>query len=167
MKIEELSTVLADHVKWLRGEGGARADLSGARLTGANLSGARLTGANLSGADLSGADLSGANLYGANLNGANLTRANLYGANLSGADLTSADLEGEILDKNPIFLTGLRWPVLITEAYMRIGCQRHTHEAWAALDDDAISGMDDDALEFWSKRRDMLLALCHAHRGEK
>ena len=137
MKIEELSTVLADHVKWLRGEGGARADLSGADLYGANLSGANLNGANLSGADL-------------------------YGANLSGADL-----EGEILDKNPIFLTGLRWPVLVTAAYMRIGCQRHTHEAWAALDDDAISGMDDDALEFWRKHRDMLLALCHAHRGEK
>lgn len=122
MKIEELSTVLADHVKWLRGEGGARADLSGARLAGANLNGARLTG---------------------------------------------ADLEGEILDKNPIFLTGLRWPVLITAACMRIGCERHTHEAWAELDDDAISGMEDDALAFWSKHRDMLLALCHAHRGEK
>lgn len=132
MKIEELSTVLADHVKWLRGEGGARADLSGANLAGANLSGARLAG-----------------------------------ANLTCANLTGADLEGEILDKNPIFLTGLRWPVLVTAAYMRIGCQRHTPEAWAELDDDAISGMDDDALEFWSKHRDMLLALCHAHRGEK
>ena len=162
MKIEELSTVLADHVKWLRGEVGARADLSGADLTCANLSGADLYGANLSGANLSGANLNGADLYGANL-----TRANLNGADLTRANLSGANLEGEILDKNPIFLTGLRWPVLVTAAYMRIGCQRHTPEAWAELDDDAIAGMDDDALEFWSKHRDMLLALCHAHRGEK
>ena len=157
MNQEKPITVLADHVKWLRGEGGARADLSGASLTGANLTRADLTCANLTGANLSGADLSGANL----------NCANLYGANLSRADLSGADLEGEILDKNPIFLTGLRWPVLVTAAYMRIGCQRHTPEAWAELDVDAISGMDDDALEFWSKHRDILLALCHAHRGEK
>jgi uncharacterized protein YjbI with pentapeptide repeats len=104
MSKEELAKIIAEHANWVRGEGGARANLSGANLSRADLSGANLYGANLSRADLSGATLSGAtlsranlsraNLYGANLSGADLSRANLYGANLSGADLSRADLSG-------------------------------------------------------------------------
>ena len=61
MKIEK---ILDDHVKWLRGLGGEKAELSRANLSDADLSGADLSGANISGADLSDADLSGANLSG-------------------------------------------------------------------------------------------------------
>ena len=54
-----VETILAQHAKWMRGEGGRRlvwadldakerADLSGADLRGAKLSGANLSGANLS-----------------------------------------------------------------------------------------------------------------------
>ena len=97
MDKDKLEKILGEYQKWLRDDGGIRADLSGANLSranlyGANLSRAYLSGADLSRANLSGADLAGANLYGANLSGANLSgadlsRANLYGANLSGADL--------------------------------------------------------------------------------
>ena len=66
-----------EHLLWLNGEGGGRADLRGANLFGANLSDA----------DLPGADLSCANLRGANLSGANLSCANLSNANLSGASM--------------------------------------------------------------------------------
>jgi hypothetical protein len=83
MTKEEISVVLAEHLKWLRGEGGKRANLSRANLSGANLSRANLSGANLSRANLSGADLSGANLYSADLSGANLSRANLPGAKIN------------------------------------------------------------------------------------
>jgi hypothetical protein len=113
---EILKVTLEEHLKWRRGEGGKRADLSGADLSGANLSGANLRdadlsdanlrganlrganlrGANLRGANLRGADLRGANLRDANLSGANLSDANLSGANLSGADLRGADLSDAI-----------------------------------------------------------------------
>jgi hypothetical protein len=94
---DELTTVLAEHKKWLADKGGSRADLSGAYLIGADLSRANLGGAYLSGADLRGADLRGANLGGAYLSGAYLrgaylSRADLIGADLSGADLIGADL---------------------------------------------------------------------------
>ena len=97
MSKEELAKIIAEHAKWLRSEGGARADLSFANLSFANLSGANLSfanlsRANLSGANLSRADLSFANLSGANLSGANLSFANLSGANLSGANLSRANL---------------------------------------------------------------------------
>ena len=115
MNKDELNVILADHVKWLRGNGGSRANLSGANLSGAdlsddylsraylsgaNLSDADLSDAYLSGADLSGANLSDANLSGADLSGAYLSRAYLSGANLSDADLSDAYLSGADLSGN-------------------------------------------------------------------
>jgi len=88
---EELAAILSDHAKYLRGEGGTRANLSGENLSRADLSGANLSGANLSGANLSGADMSGANLSGACLSRANLSRAILSGA--IGAELAKAQTE--------------------------------------------------------------------------
>ncbi|EIE8690668.1 pentapeptide repeat-containing protein [Listeria monocytogenes] len=93
MKKEELDIILENHGKWLRDEGGERADLTGAdlrhtNLTNAVLSGADLRHANLTNADLSGADLRHANLTNADLRHANLTNAVLRHANLTNAVLT-------------------------------------------------------------------------------
>jgi hypothetical protein len=110
----DLKKILDEHLLWLNGEGGSRADLrnanlrdaalrnadlsnanlSNANLFGANLRGANLSNANLFGANLRGADLRGADLFGANLRDANLSNADLCGANLRGADLRGADLFG-------------------------------------------------------------------------
>ena len=104
MTAEKLADILENHRKWMRNEGGCRADLSGANLRWANLSGADLSGADLSGANLSRADLSGADLSRANLSGADLSGANLSGANLSGADLSGANLRWADLSR-----ADLRW----------------------------------------------------------
>ena len=98
----DLKKILDEHLLWLNGEGGSRADLRGADLRCADLRCADLRCANLSDADLRNADLRNANLRGAslrnadlrgaNLSGANLSCANLRGANLSDADLRGADL---------------------------------------------------------------------------
>jgi len=95
----DLKKILDEHLLWLNGEGGSRADLSGANLSGADLSFANLRGADLSFANLRDADLSFANLRDADLSGAdlsfaNLSNANLFGANLRGANLSDADLSG-------------------------------------------------------------------------
>ena len=110
----DLKKILDEHLLWLNGEGGSRANLRGADLFGANLSDANLSDANLFGANLRGANLSnadlrdadlrcadlrcadlfGANLRGANLSDANLCNADLFGANLRGANLSNADLFG-------------------------------------------------------------------------
>ncbi len=140
------------------------ANLGGANLRGANLDGANLGGANLGGANLDGANLGGANLDSANLGGANLGGANLDGANLDGANLDGANLGGETLAKAPISILNLGWNVLVTDGYMQIGCQRHTHSEWAAFDDRQIAAMDGaHALRFWRANRDWLLGACAAH----
>ena len=105
----DLKKILEEHLLWLNGKGGRRADLSGANLSDADLSNANLSGADLSGANLcdadlrcadlidanlSGADLSCANLFGTNLRCADLSNANLFGTNLRCADLIGADLSG-------------------------------------------------------------------------
>ncbi|MBC1858246.1 pentapeptide repeat-containing protein [Listeria seeligeri] len=77
MKQEELDIILENHGKWLRDEGGERADLSYTELKNTKL---RL------------ADLSNANLRGANLRGANLRHVNLSNTDLANADLSDAYL---------------------------------------------------------------------------
>jgi len=123
-------------------------------------------GANLYGANLDGADLRGADLYGASLRGASLRGASLRGANLYGAHLRGADLDGEILTRNPVFVQGLEWPAIITEGYMRIGCQRHTHAAWKKFSTRRIGLMDNRAPELWAAWKDPLLAMCAAHAAK-
>ena len=131
--------------------------------SGANLYGADLCGADLYGANLRGADLDGADLYDADLRGANLRGADLRGANLYGADLRGADLDGEKLNKTPLQLNNLKWFVLISDKYLRIGCQRFTIEEWRNFDDSAIVKVDFAALKFWRKWKVPIMALCDAH----
>lgn len=89
--------------------------------------------------------------------------ANLYGANLEGANLRGANLEGEKLTKTPLQLNNLKWPVLISDKYLRIGCQRFTIEEWKNFDDAAIVEMDFAALKFWRNWKAPIIALCDAH----
>ena len=141
MTRNELDRVLELHGLWLDGEGGERANLSGANLSGADLERAYLNSANLSGADVSGADLRRAYLSGANLYEANLTDAYLYGANLSGAELRGAKLGGAYLRgvrtnwftrmtaRGAHYLTAEQRAELGTQPPPRAGNARRAHSA--------------------------------------
>ena len=89
----DLKKILDEHLLWLNGEGGSRADLRDADLRCANLSNADLRCANLRNADLRCANLSDADLFGANLRGANLRNADLRNADLCRADLCGASID--------------------------------------------------------------------------
>ncbi|EEP7711846.1 pentapeptide repeat-containing protein [Listeria monocytogenes] len=92
MNQEELDIILENHGKWLRNEGGEKADLSNADLKNTNLRFANLRLADLSNADLKNTNLRLADLRLANLSNANLSNADLSYANLSYADLSNVDL---------------------------------------------------------------------------
>jgi hypothetical protein len=156
----------------LRGADLRDANLRGADLRGANLCAADLRGADLCGADLRDANLRGADLCGADLCGADLRDANLRGADLCGADLRAAnlrgaDLCGEKLKSIPVFIYGLKWFVTVTNEFLTIGCQRHTHAEWAAFSDEQISDMDEGALNFWQMWKPSLLSVCAVQAAVK
>ena len=73
----DLKKILDEHLLWLNGEGGSRADLSGADLCDADLCDADLRNADLRNADLCRADLRNADLCDANLCDADLRCASM------------------------------------------------------------------------------------------
>ncbi len=96
------------HKKWLNGEDGERANLSGA-----NLSGADLHRANLSGTDMSHTNMSHSNLSGADMSNTNLSHSDLSYADLSGADMSYADLSHAILIGTDLSYSDLGCAILI------------------------------------------------------
>ena len=170
MTQEELNKILENHRKWLNNEdGGVYADLSHTCLKEADLSGANLREVNLIGANLIEANLVGAYLYNANLKDANLKNANLsdtnlmstnlvgtylYGANLSGAYLTGAvgnNREVKLLQLGKYYTT------ILVGIKIHIGCECHTIEQWENFTDKEISEMDDGALDWWKKWKEVIL----------
>ena len=123
--------------------------------------------ANLRGANLRAADLCSADLRAADLRAADLCGANLRGANLRAADLLGANLCGEKLKSIPVFIYGLKWFVTVTNEFLTIGCQRHTHAEWAAFSDEQISDMDEGALNFWQMWKPSLLSVCAVQAAVK
>jgi len=117
---------------------------------------ADLSCANLSGANLSGADLSGANLSGANLSGAYLSCADLSGAYLSGAKWRN----GIVINRPPIQVYGITYPVTILDQHMQIGCELHSLSEWSAFANERIAAMDGlRAAKFWRDHKDGLLSM--------
>ena len=99
------------------------------------------------------------------IDAANLEGANLEGAYLRNADLEGASIDGEKVTHQPVLIVSLHWFVLITDGYMRIGCQRHTHAEWRAFTDKQIHKMDIHALAFWTQYKTMLLGICDSMKG--
>ena len=120
----DLKKILDEHLLWLNGEGGSRANLSNADLRGANLSNADLFGADLRGANLSNANLRNANLRDADLRCANLRNANLFGANLRGANLSNADLCGASIDQMMWNIYTVFYPLQCPESGSYIGYKK-------------------------------------------
>ena len=127
-------------------------NLSRAYLSRADLSGADLRLADLRWSDLSGANLSRAYLSWADLSGADLRWANLSGANLSGADITNTTGNSKEIKS----IQSGKWIITFTSEIMSIGCHQHPIKDWLAFDDEKISSMHDDDLEFWKKWKPIL-----------
>lgn len=109
MKQEELNIILENHGKWLRNEGGERANLSNIDLNGLDLSGSNLEGAHLKNTNLTGANLSNVNMQSTYLRGVNFEEACLTGADLSNATLHCTNLRGANLIGANLSNADLNW----------------------------------------------------------
>ena len=115
----DLKKILDEHLLWLNGEGGSRADLCDVDLRNADLRCANLRNANLRGANLSDADL-----CDADLRNADLRCANLRGANLRNADLCRADLFGASIDQMMWDIYTVFYPLQCPESGSYIGYKK-------------------------------------------
>ena len=115
----DLKKILDEHLLWLNGEGGSRADLRDA-----NLRDADLRDADLRDADLRGANLFGANLRCANLRDANLRDADLRDADLSDSDLCNADLCEASIDQMMWNIYTVFYPLQCPESGSYIGYKK-------------------------------------------
>jgi len=86
-----------------------------------------------------------------------------------GADLTRACLTGTTygngipMERPPLQLLWLRYPVLILDAHMKIGCELHSLNEWFGFPDSRIAEMDGkDARKFWDTWKTPLRAICEA-----
>ena len=120
----DLKKILDEHLLWLNGEGGSRADLCDVDLRNADLRCANLSDANLRGADLFGANLSDADLRGANLSDADLRCANLSDADLRNADLCRADLCEASIDQMMWNIYTVFYPLQCPESGSYIGYKK-------------------------------------------
>lgn len=141
--VRDLSGLAAHGAEFCRG-----ARLSGLCLSSASFIRAAAVEANFDGADLSAVDFSHADLRWASFHDANLSGARLAGANLIGADMGSVApdvaatidwtgaitigmcLSGKLIDRNPLTVTGLRYPVTAVGEMLVIGCQAHSIVEW-------------------------------------
>lgn len=173
MEQSKLNEILRLHKLWLENhKDGVRAHLAGDNIGGANLEGAILRVANIRSANLAGANLERANLeYAhleetillradleyANLEEAILVRANLEYANLAGANLERANLMGAIGNmKNVKSMQIEKYSIAYTSSVLQINCQKHKINTWFEFSDDEIKAMDNGALEWWKKWKDVI-----------
>ena len=120
----DLKKILDEHLLWLNGEGGSRADLCDVDLRNADLRCANLSDANLRGADLFGANLSDADLRCANLSDADLRNADLCRADLRNADLCRADLCEASIDQMMWNIYTVFYPLQCPESGSYIGYKK-------------------------------------------
>jgi hypothetical protein len=52
-----------------------------------------------------------------------------------------------------------RYNIVYTRDMLYIGCESHPIEDWFSFDDEKVAQMDDRALEWWEKWKDIILQI--------
>lgn len=153
----------------------SNADIYGADFTNAKLCGSRFTrttihwsqfaAANLALSDLHNSYASVCNFQSANLTDTHLdemtmTAVNLQHSRMHGIRITRSQFNPCTRQTAPIMQCVLgQWQVTVTSQETRIGCQLHKHEAWLNAEDQWIADMDKEALAWWKRYRNIVVAM--------
>lgn len=65
--------------------------------------------------------------------------------------------------KNPTVIKGLKWPIIITDKHIAIGCQCYTPDEWSNFTKVDLENMSVDAPDFWKIHKRAILALAKEH----
>lgn len=130
------------------------------------LKGADLSGLDLRYADFKGMDVSRTNFSGADLRGADFSKANLHEADLTGADLRKLKMHDAIGNgKEIITIQNPTYTIVMTKHAIQIGCVNHTYDEWKSFTDVEIDHMDDGALEWWNRWKDVVFKFYEKYLG--
>jgi len=153
-----------------------RADLFGAfmRQTQASSSiftHAYMCGLNCHGSDLSNAIFDGAYMFGTNLHSCNLENSSFDSTNLVDVEFANSNFigvkwkDGIVINRPPISIHGLDYPITIVDGWMDVGCQSNPI-SWYEKDAPGKRGIA--ALEglksarFWKKNKQWIFELISA-----
>jgi hypothetical protein len=115
--------------------------------------------ANLARARIEGTEFHWADLEGTNFKETFLPRANFFGANLTDASYGS----NVPMTKPPGCLIGFRWPVVLLDTHIKIGCELHLTTEWEAFSCQKIDKMHSEAQDWWWEHREVVLTLARLH----
>ena len=138
-----------------------------------NLRNSDLSNSNLRNSNLRNSDLSNSNLRNSDLSYSDLRNSDLSNSDLSNSNLRNSDLSGATygngipFTKPPLQLTGLKWPILIMDTHIKIGCELHPTSDWAGFKNSRIKLMDANALDFWATNKDLILMAANLHQTKK
>ena len=83
----------------------------------------------------------------------------VQGGNFQGGNFLGGTFLDASISRRPITIYGLTWPVYITQAGMKIGCQAHSVAVWNTLSDSEINAMAPGALAFWRQNKELILSV--------
>jgi len=128
-------------------------DFWGGNFLGGTFRGGRFLGSFLGGRFLGG-DFRGGSFLGGTFRGGKVQGGNFQGGNFLGGTFLDASIS-----RRPITIYGLTWPVYITQAGAKIGCQAHSVAAWNTFLDSEINAMAPGALTFWRQNKGLILSV--------
>jgi len=106
-----------------------------------------------------GGEFLGGEFLGGNFQGGTFWSGTFRGGTFRGGNFRGGTFLGVDISRKPITIYGLAWPVYITQAGAKIGCQAHSVAAWNTLSDSEINAMAPGALAFWHQNKGLILSV--------
>jgi hypothetical protein len=119
-------------------------------------------GGTIWGGEVRGGEVHGGTIWGGEVHGGEVHGGVVHGGVVRGGVVHGGEMHGGVTTCTPLFISNLRWSVLVNDDWLTIGCKAYPIKDWWKFNDATIAAMDPDALCFWKVQKPILKALCKA-----
>lgn len=188
----EIKEINDQHILWIAGKGGERANFSGKTLWNLDLRDYPFVEADFSKCliydcimphNLLNSSFKQAELISVNFQRCDLTHAafdqarcglvNFQGAKLGGATLNQTELKDCNFTKTNLRYCQLRvytagpWTAYIRPDFTSIGCQHHSNEDWKRFTNYQIDDMSSQALKYWEENKKLIFMMMDSFKKDE